>query len=212
MNTRGQDNVKITSTGHEKSNFTVVLAITAAGEKLKTMVIFKKKLIPKGSFPDDVIVKTNVKGWMTKDLMQDWIKEVWNKREHYDPDPSKSLLIFDSARCHLTDEVKKAFQQHTKIAVIPGGLTKLLQLLDVGVNKPFKDNLRIGWEQWMSDESSAEYTKSGIRKRMSYQQAALLVSKSFGAISEGTIVHSFEKALREDDENGIEDIDISFSF
>ncbi|KAK6010115.1 centromere binding protein B, DNA binding protein [Ostertagia ostertagi] len=58
----GRENIKIDSTGYEKSNFTVVLGVTAAGEKLKPMLIFKKKLMPKGQFPPDVIVKTNEKG------------------------------------------------------------------------------------------------------------------------------------------------------
>lgn len=198
--TRGSDSIKIDSTGHEKSNFTVVLGVTAAGERLKTMIIFKKKLLPKGLFPPDVIIKTNSKGWMTGDLMQEWIHEVWNKREHYSDDPSKSLLIFDSARCHLTDEVKEFCQHHTKIAVIPGGLTKLLQPLDVGINKPFKDHLRQGWERWMADENNAQYTKSGIRKRMSYSEAAFLVSDSFKAVTADVISHSFKKALLDDSE------------
>ena len=37
------------------------------------------------------------------------------------------------------------------------------------------------------------------------------MSGSFGAISKNTIAHSFEKVLRENDENDIEDIDISFN-
>ena len=132
---------------------------------------------------------------MTQDLMQEWITEVWNKREHYSSDPDRSLLIFDSARCHITDEVKQFCRQHTKIAVIPGGLTKILQPLDVGINKPFKDNLKDGWERWMANETNATYTKSGIRRRMRYQEAARLVSESFYSISTDTILHSFEKAL-----------------
>ena len=43
-----------------------------------------------------------------------------------------------------------------------------------------------------------------------YQQTALLVSGSFGAISENAIVHIFEKA-RENDENDIEDIGKNFN-
>ena len=128
----GNDNIKINSTGHEKSNFTVVLTVTAAGEKLKPMIIFKKKLIPKGDFPPDVVIKTNSKGWMTQELMQEWLDEVWNKRQHYNSDPMQSLLILDSARCHLTEPVRTLFKQHTKVAVIPGGLTKIPQPLDVG--------------------------------------------------------------------------------
>ncbi len=41
-----------------------------------------------------------------------------------------SLLIYDSARSHLTDEVKSLVNKHSKIAVIPVGLTKKLQPLD----------------------------------------------------------------------------------
>ena len=51
-----------------------------------------------------------------------------------------------------------------------------------------------------------------VSEKMSYQQARLLVSGSFGTISEDTIIRSFEKVLRENDENDIEDIDISFNF
>ncbi|KAK6010114.1 hypothetical protein OSTOST_24892 [Ostertagia ostertagi] len=96
--------------------------------------------------------------------------------------PDRSLLIFDSALCHVTDEVKQFCQQYSKIAVIPGGLTKILQPLDVGINKPFKDHLKAGWEKWMRDEAKATYTKSGI-------------SESFQSISSDVIQHSFEKAL-----------------
>jgi len=35
------------------------------------------------------------------------------------------------------------------MAVIPGGLTKKLQPLDIAVNKPFKDQLQAEWENWM---------------------------------------------------------------
>ncbi|KAK6744351.1 hypothetical protein RB195_011199 [Necator americanus] len=123
------------------------------------------------------------------------VVEVWNKRENHNSDPDRSLLIFDSARCHVTDEVKLFCQQYSKIAVIPGGLTKILQPLDVGINKPLKDHLKAGWEKWMRDEAKATYTKSGIRRRMSYEEAAFLVSESFQSISSDVIQHSFEKAL-----------------
>jgi hypothetical protein len=35
------------------------------------------------------------------------------------------------------------------MAVIPGGLTKKLQPLEITGNKPFKDQLRAKWENWM---------------------------------------------------------------
>jgi len=48
----------------------------------------------------------------------------------------------DSAKSHLKEEVKKQVKNHSEIAVIPGGLTKLLQPLDISVNKSFKNKLR----------------------------------------------------------------------
>ncbi|CAJ0595744.1 unnamed protein product [Cylicocyclus nassatus] len=127
--------MRIVSTGHEKSNFTVVLSVTAAGEKLKQMIIFKKKRIPKDNFPPGVIAEQMIKG-------------------------------------HLTEDVLELFKEHSRIAVIPGGMTKYLQPLDVGINKPFKDNLRAGWERWMADSARARYTTGGARKRMTYGESA----------------------------------------
>ena len=46
--------------------------------------------------------------------------------------------MWDSFRAHLSDNVKRVLKS-TDVAVIPGGMTSLLQPLDVGVNKPFKD-------------------------------------------------------------------------
>uniref|UniRef100_A0A7I5ED94 HTH CENPB-type domain-containing protein n=1 Tax=Haemonchus contortus TaxID=6289 RepID=A0A7I5ED94_HAECO len=54
VDVKGRENIKIDYTGHEKSNLTVVLRLTAAGEKLKPMLIFKKKLMLKGQFPEQM--------------------------------------------------------------------------------------------------------------------------------------------------------------
>ncbi|CAJ0600046.1 unnamed protein product [Cylicocyclus nassatus] len=198
---------RIDSTGHEKSNFTVVLSVTAAGEKLRPMIIFKKKRIPKDNFSPEVVVRANDKGWMNHELMRTWLHKVWNKRKCYVNDPSQSLLILDSARCHLTEDVRELFKEHSKITVIPGGMTKYLQPLDVGINKPFKDNLRAGWERWMADPARARYTTGGARKRMTYGEAAL-VYESFNANTEETTANSFTKAL--DDEPIIEGMNEDF--
>lgn len=195
---KGKDDVKIDSTGHEKSNFTVFLAVTADGAKLKPLIIFKKKLLPKGQFPEDVVIKVNEKGWMTTEILQEWVMEVWQKRQNPELDPCKSLLILDSARSHLTQASKDTIQQVSKLAVIPGGLTKHLQPLDVAVNKPFKDRLKKAWELWMQDETKAQYTKGGRRKRCSYEEVASMVHDSFYSIEAETIQNGFIKALERD--------------
>ena len=63
---------------------------------------------------------------------------------------TQSLLVWDSFSAHLTDTVKQQLRENkTATAVIPGGLTSLVQPLDVCLNKPFKDHLREKWMTWM---------------------------------------------------------------
>ncbi|GFW89476.1 pogo transposable element with KRAB domain [Trichonephila clavipes] len=48
---KGTKSIHIKSTGHEKSHLTVVLSCLADGTKLKPIVIFKRKTVPKSNFP-----------------------------------------------------------------------------------------------------------------------------------------------------------------
>ena len=73
----------------------------------------------------------------------------------------KSLLIYDSATPHLTPEVKKLVNSYSQLGVIPGGLTKKLQPLDIPVNKSFKSKIRYQWEQWMMNVYHS-FTKIGF--------------------------------------------------
>ena len=52
----GAKTISIRTTGHEKTNFTVVLTCMADRTKLSSLVIFKLKKIPKGNFLPEVIV------------------------------------------------------------------------------------------------------------------------------------------------------------
>ena len=58
----GTRTVSIRTTGHERTNFTVVLTCMADGTKLPPLIIFKLKKIPKGNFPLGVIVRANSTG------------------------------------------------------------------------------------------------------------------------------------------------------
>ena len=56
---RGARSVSIRTTGHERTNFTVVLTCMVDGTKPPPLIIFKLKNIPKGNFPTEVIVRAN---------------------------------------------------------------------------------------------------------------------------------------------------------
>ena len=101
---------------------------------------------------------------------------------------SPSLLICDSMRAHLTADVKNMVKQmNAVLAVIPGGLTKELQPLDIGVNRPFKVRLRAAWERWVTDRDHS-FTKSGRRHRASYATVCGWIVDAWVNVSAGTVV------------------------
>lgn len=142
---------------------TVMLACTADGRKLPPFVNFKWKTMPKEAFPAGVIVRINEKGYMDEALMLEWIRVVWNRWPgallHY-----QSMLILDAFRGHLTEAVKRALSESkTDLVVIPGGMTSTFLPLDVVLNKPFKDRVRLEYSEWMSGDN--QKTPTGRLRR-----------------------------------------------
>lgn len=65
--------------GNEKTSFACILSGTANGEKLKPLIIFIRKIIPKGTFPKDVVIWGNPKGCMCEDVRLEWLEEAYCK-------------------------------------------------------------------------------------------------------------------------------------
>uniref|UniRef100_A0A8C5PNZ8 HTH CENPB-type domain-containing protein n=1 Tax=Leptobrachium leishanense TaxID=445787 RepID=A0A8C5PNZ8_9ANUR len=190
----GTSTVSIRTTGNEKSSFTVVLGCQANGQKLPPMVIFKRKTLPKEKFPVGVIIKANPKGWMDEEKMSEWLREVYVKRPDGFFHKSPSLLICDSMRAHLTDTVKTQVKKtNSVLAIIPGGLTKQLQPLDIGVNRSFKVKLRAAWEHWMT-EGEHTFTKTGRQRRASYATICQWIVDAWSKVSVSSVIRAFRKA------------------
>ena len=113
------------------------------------MVILKRKTLPKINNKHGVVASAQQKGWMDADQTKIWIEKVkvWRSRLG-GLGRRRGLLVYDVFEAHVTESVKAAIaRENTNLAVIPGGLTSLLQPLDVSLNKPFKDNVRKRWMQ-----------------------------------------------------------------
>ena len=53
------------------------------------------------------------------------------------------MLVMVDASMHKIPEIKRSVElSETKVMMIPGGLTRYLQHLDVPINKPFKEEIR----------------------------------------------------------------------
>ena len=180
---KGEKTILLKTTGHEKIRFTVVLACMADGKKLKPMVIFKRKTMPKLSFPKGVFVHVNAKGWMDEEGIKLWIQNVWNTRPNARRRPNafknrRSLLVWDMFKPHLSTGVKtRLMTNRTELAVIPGGLTSVLQPLDVCLNKPFKDYMREQWNEWFTSAEKS-FTKAGNMRPPSLDTLCEFVEKA----------------------------------
>ena len=96
----------------------------------------------------------------------------------------RSLLVWDSFQAHLTESVKADLQRRKiDVAVIPGGLTPVLQPLDKCLNKPFKDNMRRKYLNWMMT-GPFEYTPAGKKKAPSKNLVLCWVKQSWEEIPE----------------------------
>ena len=102
-------------------------------------------------------------------MKETYVKRIWKRRPGGFFNTGKSILLMDSAKSHLGDEVEQAFTDvNSSIKIIHGGMASLSQFLDNHVNKPFKEIMKEKWEDWIAN-GEAEFTQKGKRKGASYQ-------------------------------------------
>jgi hypothetical protein len=138
------------------------VAVTANGEFLKPMIVFKGK--PGGrierefsDYPDGSTYAVQEKAWMSEPLCLRWVEEVVKPWAESAPDGIVPYLLLDSYKCHLMKSVVDAIQDlGIEVEHVPGGCTGLAQPVDVGINKPLKNRIRCLWENFMIDGGLAQ--------------------------------------------------------
>lgn len=68
----GTKSIQIKTTGNEKTRFTTMLAITADGRKLPPYIVFRRKTLPKDTFPPGIHVRAHESGSFNEDITRDW--------------------------------------------------------------------------------------------------------------------------------------------
>ena len=87
-----------------------------------------------------MVIEGSKGGTIKRGMMLDKYNGMFNKRPGCFFKQTKSLLIMDTAKSHMGDEVGSAFQNlETDVKYIYGRMTPLLQFSDTHVNKSFKD-------------------------------------------------------------------------
>lgn len=137
---RGASSIYISSTGYESARVTCVLAIRLDGTKVPPLIIAKGKRnnIQKNS---GIYVLETEKAWCTQAVIRQWIDLILPTILR---GSQRGLLVWDSASTHRAKDMKQ-FLNKRRIdqIMIPAGMTSYLQSLDLVINKPFKDYLRI---------------------------------------------------------------------
>jgi len=189
---RNAQPVVVATTGNSDTGFSVALTCSADGALLKPMVIFKgsrtgplsktepAKIAAACGGEDKIKVIFTPKAAMDEQVMLDeYLPMVKDMAKN-----NKVLLCMDALRAHRTDNVKNFCKSNSlHLGNIPAGFTSTLQPLDVGIIKPFKDNVTKCWNQWIN---SKQRELSLLSSSSSSSSSSSQVPENKGYYSRGT--------------------------
>jgi len=207
VDTVGTKTINIKTTGHEKAHCSVILAARGDGTKLAPYIVFKGNIRKVRSMSETpgAFVSSSKNGWFNNDLTKDWLLKALGGQTL----ESRRLLVWDSYRCHISEEVKQYVKLlNVGMAVVPGGCTKYIQAPDVAWNKGFKDKMTEYYDQWIANDENKEYTRGGNVKAVSIEVLTDWVRKAWESISVETIQNSFASCALTVAADGSEDFKI----
>ena len=148
-NKKGAKVVSIETKGNEKKLITCVLAVSASGKKLIPTLIFKGgrdgNLEARYKNLDcvknkKIVIYFQYNAWCDESIFKKWVKDVYLVYEEEEI-KKRCILIMDKAPSHIYRS-KYLEKKGKSYVFIPGGLTRYLQPLDIGINRQFKDHLK----------------------------------------------------------------------
>ena len=157
------------------------------GEKLPPFIIFQgvpgarnaKTVAEETLFLRGVICTVQAKAWMDSARFLEWIEKVWRP---FCSSGTVSFLLMDAFQVHTTRACLEAVKQPGAfVDIIPAGYTSTLQVLDVGVNKPFRNNITHAFEAHMREGN----------RRVSRGQIATWILSAFTEVPTEAVVNSW---------------------
>ena len=100
-------------------------------------------------------------GFNNGDLCLEWIEDIvkpFIEERGGGENGGKSVLFWDPAKCHITQEIKAALEKLNVICIfIPASLTYKYQLVDVCYAATFKRHYSQKWTAWMVKQLEKAY-------------------------------------------------------
>ena len=136
------------------------------------------------------------KGFSDTEIMLEWITlclKPYILENGGGPNSGKiTVVMMDNYKAHLTKPTRNAMAELGVVFIqLPPNCTSVVQILDVGVNKPFKDYYSWQRDQWMLNyiNSNSSYIVPGV----SSAQCAEWASDAWDEVRSDTIVNTARK-------------------
>ena len=161
LDTRGKKKIVSRIAGGNGDRVTATLCVSAAGDKLKPMLIFRGApagYIVKREFPvyqnrERMVLACQEHAWQDNINMLCWVDEVLRPHLQERAEGAPVHLFLDSFSAHKSKSTITALTNlGVNVIQIPVRCTGLVQPVDVGVGKPFKDRVRGLWWDWIIDQ------------------------------------------------------------
>jgi len=185
---KGSRTVSVRTSG-SSNRCTVLLGVTLSGQKLPPFIIFKGKTNGRISrewtargnlYPFTSVYTVQDRAWIDETRMTEWIKLVWKP---FCIGRAATYLLLDECTVHLQGScLNQLHSLGTEVDFILPGYTSKLQVLDVGVNKPFKGYVREQYECFM---------RGGQNQKVTRLEIARWIADAWNQITQETIKNSW---------------------
>jgi hypothetical protein len=130
-------------------------------------------------------IQLKKKAWMDTSIMLQWIEQVWEPWTAT-KNNARTMLILNEFLGHMTFEVRRAIADcGTYMGFVTSGYTSHLQVMDVGLNRPFKNHYRSAYNAWfMSAIQGQKHLRSNVSR---------WISESWAEIGDSVIENSWQK-------------------
>ena len=202
----GTKHPHLKATKVQKKRLTAGLGVSAAGDKLNPMLIYKgsgtrfRNLTNTHGYD----LRKNENAWMTSQLFRDYLKSeikfyLARQRKQAHLKDKKALFIIDGFSGHkLEDKEKEVLEKDLNLIIkyLPPYTTSLLQPLDLNINGLLKRSMKDSWVCWFNRESVAP----------SKQAIYTWFASAWRGITPLNIIKGFLASGISNDINGNEDI------
>jgi hypothetical protein len=167
LNQKGAKTINSRAPKCNMGRITAFLTVCADGTKLPPLLVFKGKPggqiereFVKESYPPECKYIVQQNAWTDERVMLFWVENVLAPYIKTCPAGIVPYLLLDKYKTHTTTAVSKVIEElGVEWDIIPGGCTGLVQPIDVGIGKPFKNRVRHQWEDFMVEICESNSTE-----------------------------------------------------